>query len=220
MLYSMTDLFVYPSTYEGFGLPPLEALACGAPIVVSQSSSLPEVVGDCAVFANPYDYRDIASLSKVNDERVRLSLKQKVSSILQNLAGARCDETYHIYLKTLEEYLMRIGINGRFLLTKKQVCKEPLTTLSKPYLKWIMKTSIFCLLPKIKSTIKSGKANVTVVGSDIRYGETLKITFGSRLFYLVLLSNMILIFFTLSLILLRYSTRVTLLFTFTIYALL
>ena len=60
-VYSMTDLFVYPSTYEGFGLPPLEALSCGAPVVVARSSSLPEVVGDCAIFANPYDYKDIAN---------------------------------------------------------------------------------------------------------------------------------------------------------------
>ncbi|MCX6125413.1 MAG: glycosyltransferase family 1 protein, partial [Proteobacteria bacterium] len=55
-VYSMTKLFVYPSTYEGFGLPPLEAMCCGAPVVVARSSSLPEVVGSHAIFANPYDY--------------------------------------------------------------------------------------------------------------------------------------------------------------------
>lgn len=59
-VYSLTDLFVYPSTYEGFGLPPLEALSCGAPVVVARSSSLPEVVGDMAIFANPFDYQDLA----------------------------------------------------------------------------------------------------------------------------------------------------------------
>lgn len=59
-IYSMSELFVYPSTYEGFGLPPLEALACGTPVVVARSSSLPEVVGEHAVFAHPYDYQDIA----------------------------------------------------------------------------------------------------------------------------------------------------------------
>ena len=61
VVYSMTELFVYPSTYEGFGLPPLEALACGAPVAVARSSSLPEVVGDNAIFLDPYDYHDIAN---------------------------------------------------------------------------------------------------------------------------------------------------------------
>jgi glycosyltransferase involved in cell wall biosynthesis len=59
-VYSMTRLFVYPSTYEGFGLPPLEALSCGAPVVVARSSSLPEVVGDHAIFTDPFDHMDIA----------------------------------------------------------------------------------------------------------------------------------------------------------------
>lgn len=59
-IYSMTDLFVYPSYYEGFGLPPLEALACGAKVVVAKASSLPEVVGNNAIFADPFDYQDIA----------------------------------------------------------------------------------------------------------------------------------------------------------------
>lgn len=61
LVYSMTRLFVYPSTYEGFGLPPLEALACGAPVAVAHSSSLPEVVGQHAIFLDPYDYQDIAN---------------------------------------------------------------------------------------------------------------------------------------------------------------
>jgi glycosyltransferase involved in cell wall biosynthesis len=45
LLYNCADLFVYPSLYEGFGLPPLEAMACGVPVITSNTSSLPEVVG-------------------------------------------------------------------------------------------------------------------------------------------------------------------------------
>lgn len=53
MLYTATSVFVYPSLYEGFGLPPLEAMQCGTPVVVSDSSSLPEVVGDAGLKVSP-----------------------------------------------------------------------------------------------------------------------------------------------------------------------
>lgn len=51
--YNCADLFVYPSVYEGFGFPPLEAMACGTPVITSNVSSLPEVVGDAAVLVEP-----------------------------------------------------------------------------------------------------------------------------------------------------------------------
>lgn len=59
-LYRLADVFVFPSLYEGFGLPPLEAMASGTPVVVSNVSSLPEVVGDGAIQVNPYEPRAIA----------------------------------------------------------------------------------------------------------------------------------------------------------------
>jgi glycosyltransferase involved in cell wall biosynthesis len=58
--YEMAAAFVFPSRYEGFGLPPLEAMACGAPVVASNVSSLPEVVGDAAILVNPENVFDIA----------------------------------------------------------------------------------------------------------------------------------------------------------------
>ena len=54
-LYSLAEVFAYPSLYEGFGLPPLEAMACGVPVLSSNSSSLPEVVGDAAILVAPED---------------------------------------------------------------------------------------------------------------------------------------------------------------------
>jgi glycosyltransferase involved in cell wall biosynthesis len=54
-LYRRARLFVFPSCYEGFGLPPLEAMACGAPVVTSNAASLPEVVGEAAIQADPFD---------------------------------------------------------------------------------------------------------------------------------------------------------------------
>ena len=56
-LYNLAWGFVYPSIYEGFGLPPLEALACGTPTLVSNVSSLPEVVGAAALHVSPTDIR-------------------------------------------------------------------------------------------------------------------------------------------------------------------
>jgi glycosyltransferase involved in cell wall biosynthesis len=58
--YETAAAFVFPSRYEGFGLPPLEAMACGAPVVASNTSSLPEVVGDAAILVNPENVFDIA----------------------------------------------------------------------------------------------------------------------------------------------------------------
>ncbi len=104
-VYSMTHLFVYPSTYEGFGLPPLEALSCGAPVVVARSSSLPEVVGEHAIFANPFDYQDIAQALEtgVYNEDIRASLKTTGQSHAKNFSwDIMTDQTVEIYRRCLE----------------------------------------------------------------------------------------------------------------------
>ena len=59
VLYRLAAVFVFPSLYEGFGLPPLEAMASGTPVVTSNVSSLPEVTGDAAVLVDPYDVDSI-----------------------------------------------------------------------------------------------------------------------------------------------------------------
>jgi glycosyltransferase involved in cell wall biosynthesis len=59
-LYNGADAFVFPTLYEGFGLPVLEAMACGVPVVTTRAASVPEVVGDAAVYVNPEDPMDIA----------------------------------------------------------------------------------------------------------------------------------------------------------------
>src|SRR5262249_16620391 len=71
--------FVYPSLYEGFGLPPLEAMACGVPVITSNRSSLPEVVGEAALLVDPDDRRELAdAMARVaSDERLREKLREQ-----------------------------------------------------------------------------------------------------------------------------------------------
>jgi len=78
-LYNGASLFVYPSLYEGFGLPPIEAMACGTPVITSNTSSLPEVVGDAALLVNPYDTLRLAEtiLQVLNDPVLADTLAQK-----------------------------------------------------------------------------------------------------------------------------------------------
>jgi glycosyltransferase involved in cell wall biosynthesis len=60
-LYSAAESFAFPSHYEGFGLPVLEAMACGTPVVASRASSLPEIVGDAGMQVDPDDPERLAS---------------------------------------------------------------------------------------------------------------------------------------------------------------
>jgi len=63
-LYNLADLFVFPSLYEGFGLPPLEAMACGTPVITSDTSSLPEVVGEAGLMVEATDVAALAEAMK------------------------------------------------------------------------------------------------------------------------------------------------------------
>ena len=78
-IYNLARLFVYPLLFEGFGLPPLEAMACACPGIASDISSLPEVCGDAAFYADPQDVNRIsgAILQVLLDENLRNSLIQK-----------------------------------------------------------------------------------------------------------------------------------------------
>jgi len=79
VMYRLAGVFVFPSLYEGFGLPPLEAMASGTPVVTSNVSSLPEVAGDAAVLVDPYDPQAIADgiYQVLTDEQLRRDLRRK-----------------------------------------------------------------------------------------------------------------------------------------------
>ena len=79
VLYRLASVFVFPSLYEGFGLPPLEAMASGTPVITSNVSSLPEVVGDAALLIDPYDATQIAAAMRrvLTEPALREDLRQR-----------------------------------------------------------------------------------------------------------------------------------------------
>ena len=105
-LYNAADIFVYPSLYEGFGLPPLEAMACGCPVITSNTSSLPEVVGDAGIMINPYDIDSLTeSIHKIladNDLKKELSKKSLERAKFFNWKKT-ADQTLEVYEEVLHK---------------------------------------------------------------------------------------------------------------------
>ncbi len=99
-LYRSAVALVYPSLFEGFGLPPLEAMACGTPVITSNSSSLPEVVGNAALLVNPYKEADLAQAmwKLTNDATLRVQLRQAgIQQAKQFTWHAAAEKTLAIY---------------------------------------------------------------------------------------------------------------------------
>jgi glycosyltransferase involved in cell wall biosynthesis len=80
ILYASADIFIFPTLYEGFGIPPLEAMACGTPVIAPSNSSLPEVVGDAGIYVenplNPREWYDRINIL-LEDEGLRNYLSKK-----------------------------------------------------------------------------------------------------------------------------------------------
>jgi hypothetical protein len=101
-LYNGCETFVYPSFYEGFGLPPVEAMACGVPVIASNATSIPEVVGDGAILVDPYNIDEL------------------------------CNSMYKILLdKTLKEDLILRGLVRSSELTWHKTAKDTIIAYNK-----------------------------------------------------------------------------------------
>ena len=104
-LYSGAKLFVFPSLYEGFGLPPLEAMRCGVPVVVSDNSSLPEVAGEAGIYVNAKDADSIAEgIQKgLYDENLRAVSIRKGFLQSQKFSWKKsADQIINVYKEILE----------------------------------------------------------------------------------------------------------------------
>jgi glycosyltransferase involved in cell wall biosynthesis len=105
VLYNACDVFVYPSLYEGFGLPPLEAMNCGTPVITSNLTSIPEVVGDAGILINPYEENELidALLKVLGDSTLREEYSQKGLERAKNFSWAKtAKQTLEIYKKMYE----------------------------------------------------------------------------------------------------------------------
>jgi len=103
-LYENASCFVYPSLYEGFGLPPLEAMACGCPVIVSNAASLPEICGAAALYCDPYSPEDIATKIALlmADENLREELQHKGQERAKLFSWEKCArETFAVIKKAL-----------------------------------------------------------------------------------------------------------------------
>lgn len=101
-LYSGAKAFIFPSLQEGFGLPILEAMQCGTPVISSNATSLPEVAGEAAILINPYDKDELsqAMLNLLSDENLRNELTQKGLERAKQFSWSKCaQETVEIYKK-------------------------------------------------------------------------------------------------------------------------
>lgn len=101
-VYSGASVFAYPSLYEGFGLPILEAMSCGAPVITSNTSSMPEVAGDAARLVDPLNADELAGELEtvLEDEGLRAEMKKKGLARAASFSWDRCArETIEVYRK-------------------------------------------------------------------------------------------------------------------------
>jgi glycosyltransferase involved in cell wall biosynthesis len=113
VMYRLAGVFVFPSLYEGFGLPPLEAMASGTPVVTSNVSSLPEVAGDAAVLVDPYDPAAIADGIRrvLTDEALRRDMRRKGLQRARQFSWEQSvQRVREIYGEVLEVPALAVGL--------------------------------------------------------------------------------------------------------------
>jgi len=106
ILYNLAVALVFPSLYEGFGLPPLEAMACGTPVISSDVSSIPEIVGDAGILIDPYQVTELAEamLRVARSESLRAEMSRAGLERSRKFSWQRCAaETLQIYRECIRQ---------------------------------------------------------------------------------------------------------------------
>ncbi len=103
-LYDQADVFVYPSLYEGFGLPVLEAMATGCPVITSNLSSLPEVVGDAGLLVDPYNVEELAQamMTVLEDDALKKEMSRKSVVQAQQFSWDKASEAWLLVCSVLQ----------------------------------------------------------------------------------------------------------------------
>jgi len=103
-IYKNAEIFIYPSFYEGFGIPPLEAMVCGVPVITSNTSSIPEVVGDAAIKIDPYNYIELKEAIKVlkHNPQKKEEMSEKGKEQSKKFSSKKfAENTINIYKKAV-----------------------------------------------------------------------------------------------------------------------
>ena len=100
IFYNGCEIFIYPSLYEGFGLPPLEAMSCGIPVITSNTTSIPEVVSDGGILIDPFDENSLTKsmITLLTDEKLNVQLRFKALNRAKNFSWLNTSfETLNVY---------------------------------------------------------------------------------------------------------------------------
>jgi len=171
-LYSGAELFVFPSLYEGFGLPALEAMACGAPVITSSSSSLPEIVGDAAILINPYSIEELAeAMYKVlTDESLRSKMRKDGLSRASLFSWEKtASQTLSIYeeLHAAKKPALQVFFDDAYL----EKVAQPRPEVSIIIVNWNVKKLLLDCIDSIERTIADLPYEIIVVDNASHDGS-------------------------------------------------